>query len=1164
MAQKILFTFSAQDVGVAAAQDAIKDRQKAINAEIKAAKALGSPYTQLLGESVKLKRETEALREQQKLLNREFKTTTVPKDSLAGLRLEYQKLSVELSKLTAAERGSNFGKGIIKNAAQVKQQIDGIEQSIGRFTGNVGNYKTALLSIGDLVTGGLVTGGIFALASGLKSLGERAVRVNAQISDAVADVAKTANVSIEAIERLSDRLEKRDTRTSLVDQLGIAKIGGQLGVAEKDLFNFVDAVDVVNVALGDQFGGSVEATTDVIGKLRNVLLDVKTDNVGNDIVHIGNALNFLEAQGVAGAESIADFAGRIGGIGSTIGVSSGKILGVSTTLAELGVNAERGSTGFIKLLQRVSQSPDEFAKAAGISADEFKKVVNNDIFGAVELFLGKINDKGLSNTELAQTMKTLKLSGVGVTEVVSKLGGNLGLLSTRVGEATKTLTENSSVMQEFEKKNVTLGAQIEKLGNAFDNLLTSSAIGRGLANLVGGFVDLTNAIADGSNKLFDWGAASTGAETANAILEKSFQNLTGEIYRDSVATETNFNILRDGRATQQQRQSAIEDLVKLYPDLLTQQQLEAGNIEQLNGLQALATSTLRTQITERIKLRAKEGIETEIITKKLRQIQLDATPDRALLGELTAGETIRNFGVLDPKKLRGNLSGQFTNDIAELEAASAKVDQNFRRLAVSAEDNLTSAQQDALDLFRQFNEGGATATKNLEKTGKGVEDLGDKVGGGKSKDKKKALAGSLDAAKEALAKLNKEIDATPTNSPQLQGLIDKAGAAQKQVQFLEEKLENLRNPKTPLTDDQRALQDFGFPDPDEAIRQAKEARDKIGAALGQQITGPDSGILGADEERLAEIRRKLDQDQSQQRIKDEENEAERRKSIKKAAFQQALDSAQAIADGVFGIKQAEIDRELNAELSALDKKEQTAIDAAGGNAVKEKAIRADFEKQRAELERQAARKRKELSRKEALVNIALSITKALTGAPFPFNLILAAGAAIAGAVQLSAINAQEFAGGGAVKQLKPGIINEKQNAPRTSRGDTVLAYVKPGEMLLNERQQMTIRQMAGNSIFDDAGVPGASRSTTAVPYFASGGVVDFTPQTTFASGGAGGQSLNAQATFSEGQIRSLANVLAGTIADTVAVEVRKALALGLDDSTRRLEREQNLTVQREG
>jgi len=503
MATKILFTFTAEDIGVAKAQDSIRDKQLAINKAIKEAKALGSPYDELLGESIKLKREAEALRVEQNKLNKEFKATAVPKDSLAGLRLEYSKLTEQITKLSAAERQGNFGQNLIKSASRVKSEIDGIEQSIGRFTGNVGNYKSGLASLGNALTGGLLAGGAIA---GITAIGQKVVSVNAGLSDSIADVAKAANTSIEFVDRLEQKLEGRNTRTTIANQLGIAEIGGKLGVAEQDLFSFVEAVDVVNVALGDQFGGSVEQTTDVIGKLRNVLKDIKTDDIGKDITGIGNALNFLEAQGVASAGTIADFAGRIGGVGSTLGVSAGQILGVSATLDELAVNAERGSSGFIRILQRVATAPEDFASAAGVATEDFKKLVNEDLFGAVQLFLGKLNDKNLNNTELQKVLKDLKLNGVGTAEVVAKLGQNMELLDTRVGQATKTVRESSSVTQEFEKKNNTLGASIEKVSNAFTELVTSSSIGNGLSRFFSALADGIDSIADASNKLFDFSA----------------------------------------------------------------------------------------------------------------------------------------------------------------------------------------------------------------------------------------------------------------------------------------------------------------------------------------------------------------------------------------------------------------------------------------------------------------------------------------------------------------------------------------------------------------------------------------------------------------------------------------------------------------------------------
>ena len=297
---KILFEIVADQSQAALAIEQLRNKIKELRKELRQPGIASERVAELNQEIAKTGVEIGKLTEQQKNLNREFKAAQLPKDSLAGIRIEYAKLTEQVARLSKAERESNFGQALIKKSAALKSQINDVEQSLGRFTGQVGNYRIAALKLGDIVTGGLITGGVFALLEGVRRLGAQVISVNAEVSDKIADVAKAANTSIAAVERLSDRLENRQTRTSLVDQLGIAEIGGKLGVAEKDLFNFVDAVDVVNVALGDQFGGNVEATTDVLGKLRNVLLDIKSGDIGKDILNIGNAINVLESQGAAG------------------------------------------------------------------------------------------------------------------------------------------------------------------------------------------------------------------------------------------------------------------------------------------------------------------------------------------------------------------------------------------------------------------------------------------------------------------------------------------------------------------------------------------------------------------------------------------------------------------------------------------------------------------------------------------------------------------------------------------------------------------------------------------------------------------------------------------------------------------------------------------------
>ena len=107
------------------------------------------------------------------------------------------------------------------------------------------------------------------------------------------------------------------------------------------------------------------------------------------------------------------------------------------------------------------------------------------------------------------------------------------------------------------------------------------------------------------------------------------------------------------------------------------------------------------------------------------------------------------------------------------------------------------------------------------------------------------------------------------------------------------------------------------------------------------------------------------------------------------------------------------------------------------------------------------------------VRVFLGISRALASAKIPINFINAAAVGIATGAQIATIAAQPLAEGGVVTGER---INRKQNIPTRSNGDNVLAYVKRGEVVLNQRQQSLL---GGSPTFRRIGIKG----------FAEGGMV---------------------------------------------------------------------------
>jgi hypothetical protein len=131
-------------------------------------------------------------------------------------------------------------------------------------------------------------------------------------------------------------------------------------------------------------------------------------------------------------------------------------------------------------------------------------------------------------------------------------------------------------------------------------------------------------------------------------------------------------------------------------------------------------------------------------------------------------------------------------------------------------------------------------------------------------------------------------------------------------------------------------------------------------------------------------------------------------------------------------------------------------------------------KQAEELQLKAAKAEKKIAIAQSIIQGALAVNRALAVPPGPpFTIGSAITAGVFAGIQTATIIAQPLAEGGVVTGQR---VNQKQNIPTRSNGDNVLAYVKRGEVVLNQRQQSLL---GGSPTFRRIGIKG----------FAEGGMV---------------------------------------------------------------------------
>ena len=232
-----------------------------------------------------------------------------------------------------------------------------------------------------------------------------------------------------------------------------------------------------------------------------------------------------------------------------------------------------------------------------------------------------------------------------------------------------------------------------------------------------------------------------------------------------------------------------------------------------------------------------------------------------------------------------------------------------------------------------------------------------------------------------------------------------------------------------------------------------------------------------------EVTKNADDFRDEQRKKDEQDLEERAKRI-----ETYLQTASLVTDFFSTVQQARFKKDadqLNEQIELTEENiatlEAKAEKASGlkkrrleKEIVQEKALLESRNKEAEALQLKAAKAEKKIAILQSIIQGALAVNRALAVPPGPpFTIGSAISAGVFAGIQTATIIAQPLAEGGVVTGQR---VNQKQNIPTRSNGDNVLAYVKRGEVVLNQRQQSLL---GGSPTFRKLGIKG----------FAEGGMV---------------------------------------------------------------------------
>lgn len=312
-----------------------------------------------------------------------------------------------------------------------------------------------------------------------------------EYDEALTDAMKTTNLSKSEVTALSEEIAKIDTRTAQNELLALLRIGGKLGVEGQDnLLGFVRAADKINVALKEDLGGDAEAAIAQIGKMVDIFQLEGQFGLESAMIKVGSAVNSLGMASTANEGYIVDFTRRLAGIAPNASISIDKILGLAATLDKYGQTAEMSSTAIGQTIMAMFKKTEVFADIAKMEVQDFADLLNKDVNEAfIRVLEGMKGSDGTLHSVVA-AMEEMHLQGQRAVQVLGTLSKNTDELRNQQDLANASFTEGASLLEEFETKNTSATASLEKQKKAIQEDVV--AMGQDLMPVVSEAMDLAD------------------------------------------------------------------------------------------------------------------------------------------------------------------------------------------------------------------------------------------------------------------------------------------------------------------------------------------------------------------------------------------------------------------------------------------------------------------------------------------------------------------------------------------------------------------------------------------------------------------------------------------------------------------------------------------------
>ena len=297
-------------------------------------------------------------------------------------------------------------------------------------------------------------------------LGATAVKASIGFESSFAAVRKTVDATEAEFDQLAATSKRMSTEVAAgTDEINeVMAAGGQLGVATEHLSDFTHVmIDLGNSC--EDLSADEAATT--IAQFANIMGTSQSQfsNIGSTLVDLGN--NFATTE-----KPIMEMAHRMAGAGKQVGLTEAQVLGFAAALSSVGIEAQMGGSAFSKALVKMEvasatggEALDDFGKVAGMTAQQFKTLWDNDPAAAFQAFivgLSKLDDEGES---AIKTLSDIGINEIRLRDTLLRATNATELFSRAQNMANAAWEENTALTNEAGKRYSTTASKLTNLKN---------------------------------------------------------------------------------------------------------------------------------------------------------------------------------------------------------------------------------------------------------------------------------------------------------------------------------------------------------------------------------------------------------------------------------------------------------------------------------------------------------------------------------------------------------------------------------------------------------------------------------------------------------------------------------------------------------------------------